>query len=1160
MDKNKKKRIILIAALACLVLILAAVSIWFGVKKASKTEPAGTSTEQTKDKNSLSNNYQESDKLTTDETVSELAITSDMILSNAMFVKNNDMEQPGEITKSDNGVKLTIPSNYSGLKCLFVRGIELPTAGVDTMSVRIRTLGSNGFTRFRLYFCSTPSEKMDSNKVIDTVDGDDAIYPDLVSVTKLDADGWQTVTIKIGELPYWKHTTSITGFNFAFLDKDDVQEVSDIRFTVGGVTYTDAKVNYTSGDFPASVLYKDAMAVKNNNQEQTGTIELTDTGARFTMTGTNGAAYNGLKSIYVNDIALNTALYDTMTIRIRSLGSNGFTRFRLYLNANANEKMDKNMLLDTGGDTPYKANLLSITSPDAQGWQTITIKVGELDFWKNNDVITAFNFGYISKDATQEVYEIRFTKGAITYPDSPAPVVEYTSGNFPASVLYSDAVAIMNNNTSVTGTAKLKSTGVAYTMVREDSGASYSGLKSIYVNGISLDSSAYDTMTVRIRTLGTNGFTRFRLYLNSTEYDKPDTNKLLDTGSPTINENLLSITDPDENGWQIVTIKVGDLDFWKNNSVITGFNFGYLCTDDVQEISQIIFSKGTPELDLSGSEEEDNTGDDENTDDDNTSTGYSVGSFPASVLYELGTPVYNNDKTKTDDISEAMAESGDAVTYTSTESNALKSVYVENLALDPDMFSKMTIRLRSLDGGSFGLYRLYLSTEKGESLSTNAGKVVDSNSASYYKDLVSTSTQTIDGVEWTIVTIDLSGVSQWTGAQVINAFNFGYTCHPGTQQQIAEIQFAANVGDDSSDDSSSEDVQANIENGQFPAATLLAAGKPIYDNDASDTSSQEALNTAKDSVVYTFGTGLAEKSICVEDLTWNPADFVDMKVRLKSDTDFERFRLYLNDGLYGTAVVDVRVDGTDKIGKSNVNADLVTITEDSDGWITVTINVKDLAAWKNASTITAFRFSYVNEGSEQQVSEIQFTKASSDDSGDDSSDDNTDNTVQPYTLEGDTLYNSSNAYYNNTTVYSKSSQTTGVRYDFTGKKSASALKSVYLNNISIDTTKYDTMTVRIRSLDGSDFTRFRLYLNSDASEKIDKNKLIDTGGNPTVNASLLTASAADSDGWITVTIKVGELDYWKNATTIVGVNFGYLNADDIQEISSITFSKSTTSE
>lgn len=1184
---DKKKRIAVIAGAIVLLIVLIA-SICLGVSSCGKEEPADIepedeieAVEESEEDNKLPDNYEESEDFVLDGEVPELVVTSDMLLEDAMFAKNNDMESLGEITATKNGVQLKIEGGYNALKSLYVRGFNLPTAGVDTMSVRIRSLGPNGFTRFRLYLCSTPSEKMDSNKVIDSAGGDDAIYPELISVTDPDAQGWQTVTIKVGDLPYWKHTTNITGFNFAFLSKDDVQEVKDIRFNMGGTTYRDAGYNYTSGYFPADVLYRDGVAVKDNKTNQKGTAQLTDTGVRYTLAGSDNVTFNGLKSIYVDDIALNPDLYDTMTVRIRSLGSEGFTRFRLYLNTSIYEKIDSNKLIDTSGDSPMKADLVTVTEPDVLGWQTVTIKVGQLDVWKKSDVITAFNFGYLSKDATQEIKEIRFSRGGITYEDSKLDI-DFTSGNYTKDVLVLDAIPLMNNNPEQTGTATLKSTGVEYKMVREDQ-SSYNGLKSIFVDDIALDTTAYDTMTIRIRDLDGKAFTRFRLYLQANEEAAPDTNKLIDTGgSPTLNANLLSITDPDEYGWQIVTIRVGELEFWKNNPVLRSFNFGYLNLGDVQEISQIIFSKGAPQLDLSGKEEV------IEPEEPTPPAGYTQGTFSAGLLYEYGTPVYNNNRTLTSDAKEALTEEKDAVNYTFTQSNSLKSVYLEGLNLNPEQFDKMTVRLRSLDGGSFGIYRLYLCTEKDEDLTKNDSKVIDSGNASFYKNLVSVKNITVDGETWKEVTFDLSNLPAWTNAEYITGINFGYTCHPGTQQQIAEIQLTKDTEDeggsgseggsgdeggtgneggtgDDGDTEIGEEVKASVENGQFPADVLYAVSAPVYDNKTDDTASKKALSEDGESVTYTFEKSLAEKSIVVEDLTWDPDTFTRMTVRLKSDTAFERFRLYLNDGLYGTPVIDVRADGTTLYGSGNVGTEQVTLTQGEDGWLTVAIDVQNLSAWTSSESIRAFRFSYVNEGSVQSVSNIEFTKAEGNEPMEPvdpevtptpevtSTPEVTPTPAEPLVIEGAKLYELSDARYNNgVTSQTKEQQESSIKYTI---QKGNALKSVYLSDLSLNTAEYDTLAIKIRSVNGKDFSRYRLYLFTETLANIGStsNLFIDTNGS---NANLLTKSEPDEDGWITVTIKVGELDYWKNNAAIMSMNFGWVNTDTVYEIESITFDKS----
>lgn len=1140
--KNNKKTITIVAVI-CLLLALLAGIFFLGKGKDVNNDNDDVQqdgTEQTD--NDLDNDFQESGDLVTDDVVTKLVVTPDMIMENAMFVKNNDMEQPGELKKVSSGAELKIEGGYNGLKCLFVRGIDLPTADVDTMSVRIRSLGSNGITRIRLYLCSTPSEKMDANKVIDTVKGDDAIYADLVTMTEPDAKGWQTVTIKVSELPYWAHTTNIKGFNFAFLSKDDVQEIKEIQFTQGGVKYKDAQYQYTTGKLPANVLATNAKAVKNNNLSNLGTVKLADEGAQFTMTNAGGAVYNGLKSIYVNNIALNPKAYDTMTVRIRSLGSGGFTRFRLYLNSAANEKMDLNKLIDTGADSPLKANLLSITEPDAQGWQTVTIKVGELKYWKDAKVITGFNFGYLSKDATQEVKEIVFSKGAISYAPSAKPEtnVQFTSGNFPAGTLYDDAHAIMNNNLEAKGTGELVDTGVKYTMTRED-GTSYNGLKSVYVDKIALDTTAYDTMTIRMRSLGTNGITRYRLYLNASEHDKPDTNKLLDTGgNPALNDNLLTVSEPDANGWQVVTINVAGLDFWKNNPVVTAFNFGWVSTDDVQEISQIIFSKGTPELDIPTEEPGEQPGEG-----DEPSIEYTSGNFTKDILNSDAVAILNNNVSVTRP--GELLDTGVKYTMLSEQGtvfNGLKSIFVDNIALDTSAYDTMTIRMRSLGEKGITRYRLYLNTVEGAK--PDANKLLDTAGDKINSDLLTVTEPDTNG--WQVVTINVAGLDYWKNNEVIKAFNFGWLSQDDAQE-ISQIIFSKGTPEL---DIVPEEVETNpdaevlVENGLLPADVLCEVGTPIYNNNAADTTPTEALNATKDSVTYTFPESLAEKSVVVSKLSWKPADFTKMTVRVKADTPFERFRLYLNDGLYADPVVDVRVDGTDIIGSSNVNGSVVSITKDSDNWYTVVLSVKDLEAWTSASTITDFRFSYQNEGANQQIGGIVFTKASG--------------SFSPSALYifGTPLHNNDLTRTEITETLVKTEEVvTGVKHGFDSSYAAGALKSIFVEDLELDPTQYNTMTVKLRSVNGSAFTRYRLYLLSAATDTHSKNLVIDTAN---TNKDLLAASEPDADGWVTVTMQVGELDYWKNAAMITGFNFGYLNADANIEFGEVAFSMVTVEE
>ena len=133
MDK-KKKFLAIIVGIMVLTLALVACG-----KKANNDKDNSDNTDPVQDsqieqsEGELDNDYKESDKLGSGNVVTKLVVTSDMIKEGAMFVKNNDMEQPGEIVKTKDGAQLKIEGAYNGLKCLFLRGIDLPTAEVDTM-------------------------------------------------------------------------------------------------------------------------------------------------------------------------------------------------------------------------------------------------------------------------------------------------------------------------------------------------------------------------------------------------------------------------------------------------------------------------------------------------------------------------------------------------------------------------------------------------------------------------------------------------------------------------------------------------------------------------------------------------------------------------------------------------------------------------------------------------------------------------------------------------------------------------------------------------------------------------------------------------------------------------------------------------------------------
>ena len=136
----------------------------------------------------------------------------------------------------------------------------------------------------------------------------------------------------------------------------------------------------------------------------------------------------------------------------------------------------------------------------------------------------------------------------------------------------------------------------------------------------------------------------------------------------------------------------------------------------------------------------------------------------------------------------------------------------------------------------------------------------------------------------------------------------------------------------------------------------------------------------------------------------------------------------------------------------------------------------------------------------------------------------------------------------------------------TYQKSGGGLKNIIMQNVSLDTSTFDTMTVRIRTTGGSAFTRWRLYLVSDSSNlgrssmqafttQLDKGyHVIDTNDRHT---DLVSVGTADANGWITVTMNLGDLPDWANAGNITDFGFGFLNNSVGYEVRDIVFTNSS---
>lgn len=138
-------------------------------------------------------------------------------------------------------------------------------------------------------------------------------------------------------------------------------------------------------------------------------------------------------------------------------------------------------------------------------------------------------------------------------------------------------------------------TGVNYTWTAGEA------LRSILFEDLSINPTEYNTISFRIRSLTDDDFFRWRIYIHSDlggnlQTYKDDTQnredywvEILSDGTGT-NVDLYSETEPDEDGWITVTFNVGELNYWKNASVIDGFRLGWVNFGTDQEIADVVLS------------------------------------------------------------------------------------------------------------------------------------------------------------------------------------------------------------------------------------------------------------------------------------------------------------------------------------------------------------------------------------------------------------------------------------------------------------------------------------------------------------------------------------------------------------------------------------------
>ncbi len=1017
----------------------------------------------------------------------------------------------------------------TGLKSMWVQDLNLDTKKFDTMTVKLRSRDLEAYSRWRLYLVSDQEGDLKSDQVADSQN-----TPGLFEASEPDEDGWVVVNVDLTKIFRWNSANTIKAFNFGFVNAGPNHEFAYVKFHKSGKSSSSTRKPVTDGQFPAKVLYAQGYPVYNKNVATTRFVgeTLQNTGVKYTW----GSSHTtGLKSVYADNLQLDTEQFNTMTIRLRTLDKGEFTLYRLYL------------LTDTAGDlsddklgvvvnSKETGKNVTVSEPDAQGWITVKIDLGNIELWKNSRTALGFNFGWVNTGFVQEIGDIRFTMETIPEqpvpekPQKPEPVL-VTDGQFPAGILYANGRPLWNNDAASTDqlSEELLAAGVKY----DFTGFRETSKKCIYVEHMELAPEDYDTMTVRVRSLDGTAFERYCLYILGTNGGSlGNKTQGMAADSVELNQAAITVSEADAEGWITVKYDLSRLELWKNAGTVKGFSFTYVNKGARQELAEIRFTKEK--------QSEDPKPDDPKPE----PVLVKDGQFPAEILYSNGRPLWNNDAASTEQLDEELLATGVKYDFTGFRETSKKCIYVEHMELAPEDYDTMTVRVRSLDGTAFERYCLYILGTNGGSLGNKTqGMAADSVELNQAAITVSEA----DAEGWITVKYDLSRLELWKNAGTVKGFSFTYV-NKGARQELAEIRFTKerqpDPGPDDPKPELTEEEKQQIAAGVFDAKVLYAAGRPVWNNNVQDAKSRQEL--ADDRVTYTFQEGLALKSIYVNGVEMNPKEFEKMVIRIRSLTEdtFERFRLYLVTNEGGSLTKEPILD----TGK-NLNSDSITVGQaDKDGWMDVTIDLDGLESWIQAETVTGFNLGYVNEGSDQEVASILFSKKSGSFTG-------SFGAAALYELGRPVQDNKSGS----TASLKEELLATGVKYDFTGDVRNTALKSVVLENIALDTKAYDTMTVKIRALDENSFDRWRLYLLTDQGGSLftqATGMVLDSNG---LNKELVTVSQPDDQGWITVTIDVGSIDLWKKGSTVTGVNFGYVNKGNLQEVAEISFTKTQVS-
>ena len=505
-----------------------------------------------------------------------------------------------------------------------------------------------------------------------------------------------------------------------------------------------------------------------------------------------------LKAVVVDDVKLATKDFDTMTIRIRSLTEDNFDIWRLYLKTSLTGKLtngDECLAFDSTG---INKEAYKVSKPDKDGWITLTIELNKMAQWNDSKKIFGFSLGVSHNGAMFEIKDIRFTnegKERVSLKQEAADVGSVANGIFTPAILNELSYHTWNFDPNDTTSSKeLKDTGIRYKTTRESSAA----LKGVVVKGFEMEAAKFNKMTVKIRSISMQDFTRWRFFLVTDKGGKMGvaSDKVID--SVDLKAALINASEPDKDGWITLTIDVGALSQWKEAKTIKGFAIGYINTGTTIEIEEIKFTYVPQPKPVVVTD----------------------GNITPKILNTNSYEMWNKVK---DDIS-GKSMSGNALRYTTSHSGsaALKTVVIESLNMKTANFDTVTVKMRSVDKTEFQRLRFYIMTDKGGNMTGNP--ILETAEGTNIKALKMTSP---DKNGWFTMTFDLSNIKQWKSATTLKSFGIGYV-NIGNAIEIASVKFTKEKATQTPAD------PVVVTDGNFTASILYSNSEEVWNKDESD--------------------------------------------------------------------------------------------------------------------------------------------------------------------------------------------------------------------------------------------------------------------------------------------------------------------------------------